>query len=482
MRRVFEQVKAHPFYDTLRHTSNYFLAQVVFNLLSIISLPIYTSYLSTADFGVVGVFDNLAKSLMILMPLNMYMAISRYLYEPDKTDKAEFLGGAILLSLGLFGVSGVFLGVFSGRLAGWVNVPLNVVLWLIPMTFCNIIYSVYNLYHIALHESFKQARMSVIVAYGRFLGALIFLQFMVPYMGRIVGDVVFFVGVAMYMLYSMWGNVRWVVRKAHVWYMVSYSVPLMVSTLSGFVLIAFDQLYINKTLGNTDAGLYSYATKIGMLMWGFANALNNATQPDFFRWMNEGDTEKINKQTISVLKLMVLAGCFLVFFAADMGKVLSRNREFDFALSLIPIIVVGYFFMGVNALYARLIYYSRRIIYLSMIALTAAILNGVLNFVFVPKYGYFAAGYTTMVSYLFMWILGGMVTARLTPGKLPPLAIVLKYVLLFCVLTGVYLLSVHYGVLNSTSMWVLKVGAFLALGASMYFAQLKRQFLRSGRI
>lgn len=54
--------------------------------------------------------------------------------------------------------------------------------------------------------------------------------------------------------------------------------------------------------------------------------------------------------------------------------------------------------------------YKKKTIYTSIVSLSAGSLNIILNAMFIPKYGYIAGAYTTLISYFFMFVVAWIVS------------------------------------------------------------------------
>ena len=167
--------------------------------------------------------------------------------------------------------------------------------------------------------------------------------------------------------------------------------------MSAIVLHYSDQLIINKYVGNGEAGLYSFAYKIGFLYHGFDQALQNASKADFYKWMNRKLYPQIKGQIKSMLKLQVLAASFLILFASDLGYFLSSNKAFTVSLHLVPIIIGGYVFFSAYMFYARLILFTKKTAYISLLTIIVVIINITLNLYYIPMYGYVVAAYTCLL-------------------------------------------------------------------------------------
>ena len=67
---------------------------------------------------------------------------------------------------------------------------------------------------------------------------------------------------------------------------------------------------------------------------------------------------------------------------------------------IIPVIVGGVFYMSIFSIFSNIIYYEKKPKYVMGAGVAAAVANFILNLIFIPLCGYFAAGYTTLASYL----------------------------------------------------------------------------------
>ncbi|MFK7810819.1 MAG: lipopolysaccharide biosynthesis protein [Saprospiraceae bacterium] len=417
IQKITSQLEGYDFFDTLKHTSTYFSATILINVLGLISLPIYTGFLSESEFGIVEVFNSTIKLLAVLMTLNVHQAVSRYYFE-EKNDFSDFLGSTVISAISVFSVTSLVCLFFKDSLVSLWNIPEELFYWVFPAVFSVIILAVFNHLFISKKQSVLVSKGQVFFSYSRFAGALLFLVLLTPaYLGRVVGDVIFSVIISAYLLYKIYPHIKWTFSKRHLQYILSYALPLVPFSISAFLLNYFDLFMINGE-SNEDAGLYAFAYKIGILFMGLDQALQNAGKPDFFKWMNNKDYSSITGQIKSIMKFEVLGSTFLILFAIDIGSLLASKEGFVTSLHLVPIIIIGYVFFGAYNFYARLIVYSKKTIYISGITILAGILNVFLNSVYIPIHGYEIAAYTTLVSYASMLAMGWLVVVAIM--KLPP--------------------------------------------------------------
>jgi O-antigen/teichoic acid export membrane protein len=294
-------------------------------------------------------------------------------------------------------------------------------------------------------------------------------------MGKIVGE--FFVNavLALYLFYLLrnyfdFRNMKW----AYIKYAAVYSLPLVPYALGGQILSSFDQWYINVELGPEKAGLYSFAYKISLLMFGLITALHNASLVQYTKMMDEKKYEDVATQSFSIHKLTLLAGLFLILFSVDLGTLLSAKASFREALRIVPIIILGNILYGLAMLYTRIYNYKKTNLFVTVIFLSGAIVNIILNIIFVKDYGYEAAAYTTLFSYALMafiaWIINDfwMKFPALPLGK-----IVLSLLPLFVLTFAFYRLGWENLGMNF-GLIALKILVMIFFGIALFFDTIKK--------
>ena len=92
-----------------------------------------------------------------------------------------------------------------------------------------------------------------------------------------------------------------------------------------------------------------------------------------------------------------------MLFAPEIMRILASESYME-GIYIIPSVTAGVFFTAVYALYMRLEYYSKKTKATMVGSAAVAVANVVMNYVFINLFGYMAAGYTTLVCYIFLSI------------------------------------------------------------------------------
>ena len=161
-------------------------------------------------------------------------------------------------------------------------------------------------------------------------------------------------------------------------YALGFNIPLIPHYLSNYVLNQSDRLMIGRMIGKAQTAYYSVAYTISSVMMLVMTAINNSLTPYIYKSIAAKKTSNIKKIANG---LVVLIACLCICVMAFAPEVI-----YIFAYSL----------------FSTIEYYYEKTKWISTATCICAALNLVLNFVFIRMYGYYAAGYTTLVCYVFL--------------------------------------------------------------------------------
>ncbi|MCK5564042.1 MAG: oligosaccharide flippase family protein [Planctomycetes bacterium] len=475
-KQVLKQIKNSDLFETLRHSKNYFSANVAMRAMAFISIPIFTRLLTEADYGVVAVFRSYVGIMAVLLSLNSYSAVGRYYYE--KTDDFnEFLGTTLVFVGLIFCVTIPAFFIFYEQISNVIQLPGLLPAFLLFAALFAIINSVYQQVLIPQKRSKEAAVINVTKGYAVLIVAILLTWILKEnrYLGRVWSLLLIGCGFSIYVLIKLSKYVKLCFRIEHIKYIASYSFPLIPYALSGVILAQFDRIMINNTIDTKSAGLYSLGYNIAMLILIVITSTRTALMPDFFKFLDNKEYSRIEDLSKKIFSIITVAALGLIFFAKEI-VILLADKKFHPGLSVVPVVVVGYLFYGMATVYNRYIAYAKKTIYLSVIVLAAGILNIVLNLIFIPKYGYIAAAYTTVASYFVMFLLTWIVSKVFIEQKTVRLWTIWKPTLLMFAFIGLVYLVEASGV-NAVWFFLIKA-AMLATFCCIVFRKQLRTVLR----
>jgi O-antigen/teichoic acid export membrane protein len=161
---------------------------------------------------------------------------------------------------------------------------------------------------------------------------------------------------------------------------------------------------INKMVGSKAVGLYSIAYQISMIYLFIIMGINQAWVPLFYEKMKNKEYVNID----NVLKrysifISILAVGFVII-SPYLVKLLTTS-DYLKAINVLPVIVIGFMFQYLYVQLVNYSFYEKKTLNIAIFSLLAASVNVALNYFLIPKFGYVAAAWTTVVSYVLLFLL-----------------------------------------------------------------------------
>ena len=189
--------------------------------------------------------------------------------------------------------------------------------------------------------------------------------------------------------------------------MLSYGFPILVAGIAFAINEHFDKILLDWfNVSKQDIGAYAACYKIGMFMVLFRTAYTLGIEPFFF---SHAKNENAPQTYATITKYFVIFGSFICFFVIafiDFLKLLLvPNASYWDAIKVVPLIVLANFFLGIYtnlSVWYKLIDKTKIGAYISIIGAFVTLL---LNFILIPKIGYYGSAFATIAAYASMMII-----------------------------------------------------------------------------
>ena len=220
--------------------------------------------------------------------------------------------------------------------------------------------------------------------------------------GRVIGHFIPFiaVGIVVYISYIARNRI-----KTKYWkYALGISTPLIFHLLAGYVLSSSDRVMIHSLIGSREAGLYSVAYTCAMLVNVLMTSMNSAWVPWSMSQIDKGNVTELKTKA----KLFVGLFGFLVFGVILLGPetlLIMGGKSYSEAVGVIPPVMICIVFQFIYTLYVNIEQYYKKQKVIAIGTVISACTNVLLNWIFIPIYGYIAAAYTTLFSYTVLFLI-----------------------------------------------------------------------------
>lgn len=377
----------------------YTLSNIIIKGMTFLTTPIFTRIMSQEDYGSFSNISSWANIISIITTLCLYSSISRAKYDYDEDIKGYMSTITILAS------------VFT--IIVWAFIELK-------MNFWENIFDMNRLYirSIMLYSLFTPAVQTLITKYRMYneykkVIALTWITLLVSTFaslgltysmsnkltGRVIGNYAIIAIVDIFFwIYIIVQGKSFSLKMCR--YACALSLPLLVHELSGVLLNSSDRIIINQLCGTKKAALYSIAYTIAMVITVVLSSLNQAWVPWFFDKLEKNDVESIRK-VIPKYVIRFTIGCIgLMLIGPEMVLIFGGESYLE-AIYVIPPVCLAIEIQFIYTLYVNIEFFLKKTTYISLATAGATAINIALNYLMIPKLGYIAAAYTTVIGYAF---------------------------------------------------------------------------------
>jgi len=445
-------------------TAVYGLGIVVPRLLNYLLLtPFYTRIFSKAEYGVYTEFYAYIVILMVFLTYGMETGFFRF---ADKEHDQKNVYRSALIALGatsMFFI--VFTVLFAQNIANGIDYPLHPeYIWMVGMivgldSFASIPFAKLRLENKAI----KYAVIRILEV-GVNICANWFFLFYCPkhpdsaFVGSVYNPSI---GVGYVFISNLLSViVKLLALSKEVFFtsglfdypllkkMLKYSFPLLIAGLAGTVNEVIDRILLKYLIPPAQnpmeqLGIYGASVKLAVLMTLFIQMFRYAAEPFFFSKKDEANAKEIYAQVMKYFIFFGMAIFLFVMLFMDLF-ILFIGPDFREGASIIPVVLLANLFMGI--FYNLSIWYklANKTIWGAYLVLIGAAVTFLVNYIFIPAFGYYASSWGRFISYLIM------ISASFLVGqKFYRIDYQLKQILLFVVLALLfYLVGDHVNIGN----------------------------------
>lgn len=368
--------------------------------ISFLTAPLFTRILSTEEYGIYSLYLSWSQILTIITTLYLSAGTFTNAMNKYKNARREYLSSIQGIPIT---ITFICLVIYLCNKSLWQNIlgldNKYVILLFIELFFApaftfwagfqRFTYHYKTLVFVTLAQCLLNPLIGFIGVYTLQDRAL----------GRIIGGVIASSVFGLFFLILNYCKGKVFFYKEYWIYSLKMAFPLLPHYLSGVILNQGDRVVISKMCTNADVALYSVAYTLGMLVQIVTNSIGNAISPWIYEQMNEGNYKVIKKKINFVLILFALVAFLLMLVSPELIIIFGKEKYAD-AVYVIPPVAASTFFVYLYSVMSILQFYYEKTGFMMIASVCAAVINILLNVIFVPKYGFVVAGYTTLVCYM----------------------------------------------------------------------------------
>lgn len=385
--------------ELARNTAVLTFGKICTQCISFLLLPLYTAVLETAEYGTFDLFITYGTLLLPLVNWQFDQGIFRFMLDcrSDKIAQKRLFSTVLTVNVIQSIVFAIILSIAS-------------VVFHIANGFFLILYVVFNVITALLLQFARGLGENKVYAMASFVSATTTITLNVVTLvifewalaGLFVATVVaqLFTIIYLCVVIKPWDYFSFKYISKDVFVQVrQYSVPMISNNLAWWVVNVSDRTIVSYVLGVGINGIYTVANKFSNVFVNFYNIFNLSWTETVSLHFNDEDRDSFISETMTTMYKLFASACFGIVACMPFAFPVMVNTKYAEAYPHIIILMYAMLMRVVVGLYTTIYVAQKESKKIAYTAIISAVINVVVNLLFIGRIGLYAASISTFIAF-----------------------------------------------------------------------------------
>ncbi len=403
---------------------NFFKSLSIYTITSILNssipfllLPILTSYLTPKEYGLLAIIQIFIIFTIPFISVNIQSTLQLEYHELNQKEFSLWVSSILTIPI----VTTIIVSIFFILMESFVHQVVDVsLLWILFIPFIatmqiipQTILSIYRISERPINYAKYQLSLTLL---NLIMTLVLVVLCHLKWEGRLLAiflSYFIFSFIGIYILVKL-KILIFQIEKSYIKKALKLGFPLILHVVSGALFMMSDRLFISYYLGNEVVGIYSVGAQVAMIAMIIQTSFNQAWVPFLFKNLKIG----LKENKIKIIKISYLSILFFIFlpfiielFNPIIFKLLINDKFID-SMKYVFWISLGYSFLGMYKVVTNYIFYEKRVKTLSIMTFGSLLINLVLNYILIHKYGAIGVAYGTAITVAIFFIIAFIIANR----------------------------------------------------------------------
>lgn len=384
------------------------LASFLLRGVSFLTTPIFTRLVEPAQYGLIVTYNNWSAIVEVFAVLGMTSAgVFNIGLNDYRDDQDRYISSVLVLCTLADLISFILLFAFKRLFPGILTLPDHLLL-LMGLHF--ILYPAQVFWITRERYAYRYRAAAIVSVLCTLLSTAAAILAVLYLPGENKGEIRLWSGEMVVLVFSLpiyimlLAKGRCFMDTARWKKILAYALPLLPHYLAQHVMNNSDRIMVNNLVSESAAAIYSLAVTTSLVMTVIWSAVNGSLVPYTYEKMNAGETDGIRRISVPLV-LFYGVMCFGVTLITPELFLFLAPVTYHEGIFAVPPVAAVAFLSAMYNLLANVEFYYKKTKWIAISTVVAAVVNVVLNAVFIPVFGFIAAAYTTLVSYLILLVM-----------------------------------------------------------------------------
>ena len=386
--------------------------------ISVITTPIFTRLLTPAEYGLFSVFTSWLSIVTVIVTLNLFCGVymqGLVKFDNKRRQYSSVMQGLCFTLVAAWAVVYFLFRNFWNELFSLTTVQMTAML---VMVWTSSAFSFWATEQRVDYKYLKLVAITLLVAVAKpALGVFLVLHAEDKVTARILGLAIVELAIYTWLFFVQMLRGRQFCSR-QIWkYALMFNLPLVPHYLSGAILNTADRIMIEKMVSASAAGIYSLAYSVSLIMTLFNTSMLQTIEPWLYKKIKARDIGSIAHVAYPAFIMIAGVNIVLMACAPEVVAIFAPKEYYD-AIWIIPPVAMSSYFMFAYSFFAVFEFYYEKTHLIAMATMVGAIMKLILNYLFIGVFGYYAAGYTTLLCFVVYAVLHYCFMKKICKGYL----------------------------------------------------------------
>ncbi len=383
--------------------SIYTFASLINASIPFLLLPILTTYLSPEEYGLLAIIQIFIIFTVPFVSINISNTLQLEYHHLDQKEFASLVSSTLMIPIIAIIVVLLFFILAESLINPFLNISLIWLLTIPLIAFMQVLpQTILSIYQIS-ERPINYGKYQILLALVNLIltiGFVVMLE--LGWEGRVLAILLsytIFTIISIYLLIKM-DLIVFKIEKKYLLEALKLGLPLIIHVVSGALFMMSDRLFISYYLGNSEVGIYAVGAQVAMIALIIQQSFNQAWVPYLFKNLKTN----LYENRVKIVKISYIAFAFflvLPFVVHLLSYPIFSffiHERFSESIRYVFWVALGFSFLGMYKVVTNYIFYEKRTGILSILTFSSLVLNFILNYFLIHKFGTIGVAYATAIT------------------------------------------------------------------------------------
>lgn len=374
------------------------------------STPIFTRLLNPSDYGFTALYGTWLAIFGLVVGLCVGGTVGNAWVFYGEEKLSGYLSSVMSIGVLSYFVILTLVFLLKNFFVRVIGLDFPIILLLITHSFFSFIISFEVVRLDLLKKVEKSMILSTALSLSVILTSLLFVYLAKEnkWQGKVIGQALptCALGIVLLCVVYIRGKRFW--NNEYAQFCLKLCLPLIVHATGHLIFSQTDRIMLQKFYDETTLGVYSISFNLCSVLTIIYYAFNSAWVPFYYEFKKQGNDEDVIAHSKRYLKIFTLLCAGFILLSYDVYKLMAP-KSYWIGMNSMPFFVMSIYFGFLYLFPVNFEFFHAKTKLIPVATFFAAVVNILINFLLIPKYGIVGAAIGTMVAHFVLFLFHAVV-------------------------------------------------------------------------